>query len=363
MISRRTGLKYLLTFLLVALCPHVLWAAEEEIVFGNMTDEGPAIYKINADGTHLKELQKGGIYPQWSPNKKMIAYLTSSNDNNYTNDIGILDSEGRKITIAEINKGTLSGKPIESIIWNYVWSPDSKKIALVYPVLTYIVVAVYDIDSRKIIFSSYKKPKKPDTALFSARLQFSSNSKELVFSMEGIGDRGGLELFDIATKKSKMISSEGLFAKFWRQTILFWTADKKEGSTFWTMKTDGTQKEKLFSTPLMVIPDSDINHDKLFLKNQIKEGSFNKLYLFDLHDLKLTELTWKGLEFSEPEFSRDGEKAIVRGFPISSINERGYYIINLKTNTYSLLTKAKEPKNQDYFWHITFSGKRDYSWK
>jgi hypothetical protein len=180
--------------------------------------------------------------------------------------------------------------------------------------------------------------------------------------MEGIGDRGGIELIDIATKKSTMISSEGLFAKFWRQTILFWTADKKEGSTFWTLKTDGTQKEKLFSTPLVVIPDSDINHDKLFLMNQSKSGSF-KLLLFDLHDLKLTEVTWKDLEFSQPEFSPDGEKAIVRGSPISGKNEIGYYVINLKNNTHSLLTKAKEPKGEDYFWHITFSGKRNYSWK
>lgn len=355
-ISRGSALKYLMAFLLVvALCPNTLWADGDEIVFGNMTDKGAAIYKINADGTCLEELHKGGSFPQWSPNKEMIAYLTDSDD------IGILDSEGREINIAVIPKGTLGGKPIKAALWNYVWSPDSKKIALVYPVLTYIVVQVYDIDSRKITFSTYKEPKRPDTALFSAHFQFSPDSKQLVFSMEGIGERGGLELIDLSTNKSKVIALEGLFAKFWRENILYLTLDEK-GSTFWTLKKDGTQKEKLFSTPLIVIPDSSINHDKLFLKSISKEGIF-KIFLFDLRDLKLAEVSLQGLQFAQPEFSPDGDKAIVRGSPTSAINETGYYIINLKNNEHFPLMKIKEPEDRDYSWIISFSGKHNYSWK
>jgi Tol biopolymer transport system component len=349
-------LKYLIAFLLViALCPNTLWAAGEEIVFGNMTDKGPAIYKINADGTSLKELQKGGSFPQWSPNKKLIAYLTDSDD------IGILDSEGREITIAVIEKGTLGGKPIKAAIWNYVWSPDSKKIALIYPVLEYIVVQVYDIDSRRVTFSTGRKAQRADTALFSAHLQFSPDSKQLVFSMEGIGERGGLELIDIAAKKSKVIASEGFYAKFWRENILYLTLDEK-GSTFWTLKKDGTRKEKLFSTSLIVTPDSSINHDRLFLKSISKEGIF-KIFLFDLLDLKLTEVSLKDLQFAQPEFSPDGNKAIVRGSPTSGENGTGYYIINLKNNEHFLLKKIREPEDRDYSWIIMFSGKRNYSWK
>lgn len=340
--------------LIITFCPYALWAGNGEIIFWDAIDSRSSIFRINPDGTELKEIIKDGSYPRWSPDKNMISYISSSED------VGIADFEGKEIFKVEGGKGTLGGKLKKAMIWNHVWSPDSRKIAFISMLLNYVIVQVYDFDKQKIIVSLNKELQKTEW-LFSSTIQFSPDSKKLIFSMEGIGNKGGIELVDISTKEKKLLSSEGMFARYWKDRILFATLDKK-GTTFWTFNEEGTQKEKIFDSGLILTPVSEINRDRIFLQSGLDKG-MPQLFLLNLNDGKFIDVNLKDFNLFLPEFSIEGEKILGVGFPSWKETGAGYFIIDLKSKNTVLLKKFSAERGRDYWWGLYLGSRRDYSWR
>ena len=90
------------------------------IVFSISRNQNVDIYKLSSLGGELTQLttdKSSETKPTWSPDKKTIAYLS---DINGTSTLWIMDSNGK-------SKKEILDSDIK--VNNFLWSPDSKKIA------------------------------------------------------------------------------------------------------------------------------------------------------------------------------------------------------------------------------------------
>lgn len=335
--------------------------ADNDIAFG----DNMSIFRVNPDGSNLKEVIKNAIFPQWSPDGRMIAFVKVAGETN----IALMISDENGVIIHDEIKGMnikLDKKPVERFICSYAWSPDNKYIAFTtgFSIARQLYLELYDLVAQKTR-TLYQIPAKDIDVACLSPIDWSQDGKKIILASQGLGATGEIGAFDIEKNHYEIISKEGMFPKIWGDRIYFITLSNNT-TTYWSMNLIGRNKELISKSDKILMPISKINRDRVMLQEQFKDG-LPEIYILNLMTKDMRKISVNDYMFLQPEFSPDGYKIIAIGIKKSELNSEsgkyGYYVYDLKSQKMTLLKDMSSDRGQSYWWGAYFGGKKDFSWR
>lgn len=352
--SRRT-IKLLTLFVLHVSLFGISAVCAGDIVFHEEAQGQAIIYIISSDGTNLKKIGKG-LFPQWSPDGKLISYVDYIENANPANVRGlvVMDTSGKEVARFEFESD------FSSIVCS-AWRPDSKGIALVTAhgrhdgTIRYFDLVDKNIRSlNKIGFADL------DIAFARTTLAWMSDGKQLI-SIAPIGE--GVAVIDISSGNIKNISDKGMLPRIIGNKILFFI-----NSEVWNVNLDGSGRKMLLDTGSAILGASDIVDNKVILQvNTSKEQGFPKikLYLLNLQNNSLKEISGKGTMLFCPVISPDGKKITAIGMKTNKDTGKeediGYYIYDIGAEKAILLKRFDEKKESEQIGFQMFLGYANHS--
>lgn len=335
--------------------------AENDIAFGDKT----SIFRVNPDGSNLKEVIKNAISPQWSPDGRMIAFVKVAGETN----IGLMISDENGVIIHDEIKGMkikLDKKPVERFICSYAWSPDNKYIAFTagFSIARQLYLELYDLVAQKTK-TLYQIPAKDIDMACLSPIDWSLDGKKIIFASQGLGATGEIGAFDIEENHYEIISKEGIFPKIWGDRIFFMTLSDNT-ATYWSIDLISQSKELIIKSDKILMPISKINRDRVILQGQLKD-KIPGIYVLNLKTKDIRKISISDYVFLQPEFSPEGDKIIGIAIKISDLNSKigrfGYYVYDLKSEKMTLLKDISSDKGQSYWWSAYLGGRKDFSWR
>lgn len=168
------------------LSPDAKWVAYVVKTFNLKEDKtNNDIYMVSVNGgdpIQLTSDEKDDNHPRWSPDNKYLAFLSGRKKKSQ---VYLLNRNGGEaVQLTDIKQG----------VSDFVWSPDSKKLALI---LT--DPDPYEIDEETATKEQKAKAKRP---IVVTRLQIKTDTEGYLNDF-----RDHIYVFDIATKKSKQLTS------------------------------------------------------------------------------------------------------------------------------------------------------------
>lgn len=358
--------KMCFVLIIIFLLLPVVVNAEGDIVFYDVADGKASIFRINPDGSNLKEVIKDAIYPLWSPDGKMIAFIRVIGETHIS--LMVSDENGKivhQIGGMEIKLG--GKKPIEKFICSHAWSPDNKCIAFTtgFFMTRELYLEIYDLITKKTRALHQIPVNDIDVACLS-QLEWSPDGKKIILAPQGLSDTGEIGAFDIEKNRQEIIAQEGVFSKIWgKYRILFMTLNGNTAA-YWSMDLNGQNKELIIKSDKVLIPMSKVNRDKVILQGLFKDG-IPGLHILNLKTKDIKKIQVNDYLFLQPEFSPDGDKIIGIGVKISDLSNEGgrygYYVYDLKTQKMTLLKEIRKDRGQSYWWSVYFGGRKDFSWR
>lgn len=350
-------------FILIA-CVFLLPAivtAENDIAFGDKE----SIFRINPDGSNMKEAIKNAIYPQWSPDGRMIAFVKVAGETN----ISLMISDENGVIIHDEIKGMkikLDKKPVEKFICSYAWSPDNKYIAFTtgFSIARQLYLELYDLTTKRTR-TLYQIPAKDIDMACLSPIDWSLDGKKIIFASQSLGDSGEVGVFDIEKNHEEIIAQKGMFPKIWGDRIFFMTLTDNT-ATYWSVDLITQSKEMIIKSDKILMPISKINGDRVILQGQLKDR-IPEIYVLNLKTKDMRKILVSDYVFLQPEFSPEGDKIIGIAIKISDLNSKigrfGYYVYDLKSEKMTLLKDISSDKGQSYWWSAYLGGRKDFSWR
>jgi hypothetical protein len=381
-VLKENGMKILLSVLLFLIfnSSSVSIAADLSILFHRFDPDGPWICSINPDGTGLKKIIHRGLFPIWSPDKRLFAYLSPNDEQKKSKSNTLIVSIGNVSgnIVATVASITISDSAPEKsdLPGYYEWSPNGKKIALVSTLRRSIYVRVFNIESKQSILVYTVKFKDFDLAqlwsiatwLDDDRLLFSHGSPETP------GD--SMRLIDLKTRTEEAFVNADkettyFFDNYGGKVLAISMSTKHKNTAIFIRKSANTYQE-IIRLQGVFIPISKIVHENIILRGSL--NSQEEILLVNLKNKKATKLTpqpfrAEGYSFLSPVFSPDGSQIIVTvakgmGFTeTSGVFEEGQYIYDLISHRIRLLNSFKKQEMGNSIMAIMLGQKiRGYSW-
>jgi dipeptidyl aminopeptidase/acylaminoacyl peptidase len=311
-------------------------------------DKG-VIYSVSPDGSNLKKIGDG-IFPQWSPDRKLISYIRADTACECMNLI-VVNKEGKEVfNVSEpIDKG---------IIMYHTWDPKGEGIAFIRygPESS---VARYNIKTRRIKTLHTVKFESAQEALLSTTLEWSPDGERLLFSPGYINRLRDVDLIDLKKGTVNKLIDVGLFPRFIsKEKVLFVI-----NSEIWSINIDGSDKRKLHDTGIPILSVTKESRQKIIFLAKPKDLPGEpplRLFLLNLENNKLEEIKTQGYAFMSPEISPDGSKFATIGSKLrdgEAEDEADFYVFDLKTQKITFLKKVEASKSREFGLYILFGGK------
>lgn len=197
--------------------------------------KGDEIYITDSDGKDSPHFLTSGHKPVWSPNGKMIAYLSK---------------EGEEVEISVINTDGIGGLRLTTNAGEYsefAWSPDSKQISYIadeYSGVLYVIKAdgtgLLKLNSKKATLYSIPSDSSPSWSPDGNRIVFVRDSQIAVINSDGTG-------YKLLTD-SRRASYFSAYYTIWSYRTPYWSSDGQyiffvaqgDGTNIFRMNSDGS---------------------------------------------------------------------------------------------------------------------------
>lgn len=358
---------FVLTFYLF-FAPFDISADQGEILFHDGVGKSFSIFKVQPDGSGLKEIIRHGAYPLWSRDRKKIAYisLTSETQGPYSvGKIGISDSAGRELFKVEGIKSDFKEEEANKLSVSYEWSHDGNRLAFATILSNRLYLQVFDIRSRKIGNIYQKEVEDTARSYFNTKIVWAFDDKDIFFISEG----GGIEVIDLQSgvvnyiipPKIPSSLSEG------EDKVIF-AFQKGEFISFWSIDKQGRRGDD-FEIKGKAFPVSGPVKNNLLVEERSPDR-ISRTYLLDLRSRKKKEIQAGNALLFSASLSPMGDKVIAVGIKYKDQKnvkeeeaEAGYYILDLKTGKIDLLRRFSHPRDKGYWMNVYLGKRRDYSWR
>lgn len=354
--------------------PNAFSADAGKILFHSYDEEGPPwICSINADNTGFKKIIKNGLWPVWSPDKKMFAYFAlpdqRGNSESASWGVSISDFNGKILYI--INP--LKPKIIENNLPSYCeWSPDGNNLAIITAAPSRAYVRVFNLATNRV-HDVYADPVSDfDITFIGSSVEWLDNTRLLFINGSPEKDDEATHIVDLEKNIVITWKKSGIFLNYSIVKGILGIVHTEKETIFNLYDDEGNLKKKIGSLDGKYLPMSRLSGHNLLLLSILPQSTFDnplyKLYCLNLSTMKMDEINIPSgrHRLFDPVFSPEGDK-IVYALIKDEKNEeypKAYYTYDFATKKTALLKKFKKASGYGLSTMLMFIGKQsEFSWK
>jgi WD40 repeat protein len=343
--------------------PSLIYVAEP--IKSNKSDSiKTVISKFTSDGTELNKFVVDGTFATVSPDGKQVVFLEQKTDEPWK--IVLADSDGKESKYLDViknqKKNILYPMPVR-----FAWSPDSKKIAIIFSIQTHVDVAVFILKTNELKGIYSGRSGSSEEAYF-YKINWLPDNKHIL-----IAGSDGTRIINDVTKEETIISKESVIAYLsgnGKEVLYVPQVNQihldagvfKPPFEIFQFDTEKEKRELLMSSdsPPMTGALSQDGRYLVFQRLPIKEAA---IFKFDLLQKKISRLDTKGYFLLPKKFSPFSSTMILcQGFKEDD-NTTQSGILNLDNGEFKVLNKTSSKGFEGEGSLILFMGFDWYDWR
>lgn len=340
-----------------------------EILFHDLSGKKVSIFKVRPDGSGLKEIIRGGMYPVWSPDKKKIAYTkltVNTDDADYTESVGVSDPSGKELFKVEGIKSPFQDKDFSSIaICGYEWSHDGRRLAFASIVMRQLYLQIFDLRTRKTKTIYSKEVKDRDMAYLNSTIVWSFDDTEIFFASED----GGIEVVDLRNGGIGIMAHPGLFSSISAgDGEIIYAMNGGESTIFKSIAKNGKRRDSFELKGHMAVVSGPVKN--MVLAQERNPGQLSTFSIVDLSSHKKERIQDADLNIISAGLSPEGDQIIALALKYQDGQitaedeaEAGYYVLDLKTKKAALLRRTSSPRGSGYWMSLYMGKRKEFSWR
>ena len=356
--------------------PCLISAGEGTILFHSFDEEGsPWICSISPDSTEFKKIIKNGLWPVWSPDKKMFAYFALQDRKEGSASIHwtVSVADGTGNILHDIKP--IKTRIIELHLPSYCeWSPDGKKLAITTAARSHVYVRIFNVDTRQVQEVLADPVDDLDTAFLGSSVEWLYNTRLLFINGSPAKSDEGIHIIDLEKNRVRTWNKRGTFLNYSINKGILGVVHTDKETVFNLLDEEGTVKATVGKLDGKYFPVSNMHGHNvvllLIIEHRTHDNVPGKFYLVNVSTMEMHEIGVSSdrRRLFDPAFSPDGNKIIYAQHTMDDTDgeySKAYYIYDCTTKKSTLLKTLKKATGDDMMsFFAMFAGKqREFSWK